>query len=93
MTKKAWKKVPAGERQKVKDIVHKFGQKIIDQARSDNDAAFKKMTGSGGGFQETPISDAKYGELKKVGMDAWAKLAKSIDGGAYLPKARSAVGK
>jgi TRAP-type C4-dicarboxylate transport system substrate-binding protein len=93
LTKKAWNKIPDEHKETVKKIVHEAGQKIIAQARKDNEAAMKRLIGAGGGLEQVPIPDAMYQEFKKVGMAAWPELAKSLDAGAYLTQARAALGK
>ncbi len=93
VTKDGWAKVPTEHQATVKKLVQTYGEKIIAQARADNDAAFKRLLGEGGGLKKVAISDAKYAEFKKVGSAAWPDLAKSLNAGAYLDKARAALKK
>jgi TRAP-type C4-dicarboxylate transport system substrate-binding protein len=93
LTKKAWNKIPDKHKETVKKIVHEHGQKIIAQARKDNDAAMARLIGAGGGLQQVPIPDAMYQDFKKVGMGAWTALAKNIGASEYLQQARAALGK
>lgn len=93
LTKDAWKKIPEAQREKVRSIVQKFGEKIILQTRTDNQAALERLTGTGGGFTKTPIAPAQYAEFKKTGMGAWPKLAEAIKAGHLLGPARQAVSK
>lgn len=93
LTKRAWRKVPDAHKATVKKIVSAYGEKIIQQAREDNKAALARLTKAGGGLEMVPIPDAKYAEFKKVGMGAWPKLAAGIEAGAFLTKARKALGK
>ncbi len=93
LTKKAWKKIPADLQPVVKQVVTKYGEKIITQARKDNQAARQRLIGAGGGLKDVPIPDAKYDEFKKVGSAAWPNLAKELDASDLLKKARQALGK
>lgn len=93
LTKKAWKSIPADLQPTVKQIVTKYGEKIIAQARKDNQAARDRLTGAGGGLQSVEISDAKYAEFKKVGSAAWPSLAANLGASDLLTKARKALGK
>ena len=93
LTKEAWKKIPAEHHATVKRVVHEFGSKIIAQARTDNDATLKRLIAPGGGMSSTTITDAKYAELQKTAVNAWPKLAKSLDAEAYLAKARATLSK
>lgn len=93
LTKDAWKKIPEAHRATVEQIVGRFGEKIILQARTDNQAALDRLTGPGGGFSKTPIAPAQYEELKKTGTAAWPKLAEALKAGHLLGPARQAVSK
>lgn len=93
LTKKAWKKIPDKHKETLEKITHEYGEKIIAQARTDNEAALKRLIGAGGGLKQVPIPDAKYEEFKKVGMAAWPELAKNLEATPYLQKAKSALGK
>ena len=93
LTKKAWKKIPKDLQPTVKSVVTKYGEKIIEQARKDNEAALVRLVGAGGGLKKVPIPDAKFDEFKKVGSAAWQDLAKNLDAGPHLTKARKALGK
>ncbi len=93
LTKKAWNKIPDKHKETVKKIVFEAGQKVIAQARKDNEAAMARLIGAGGGLQQVPIPDAKYQEFKKVGMGAWPQLAKNLEATDYLAQARAALGK
>ena len=93
LTKQAWAKIPEAKRAIVKRVVTEFGEKIIAQARKDNDAALARLTGPGGGLKSVPIADAKYEEFAKVARAAWPDLAKNLDASAYLDKARKALKK
>ncbi len=93
LTKDAWAKIPEAQRSKVKEIVTAYGEKIITQARTDNDAAFKKLTAAGGGMVKVVITDAKHKELRDVAIKAWPDLAKSLGATELLAKARATVKK
>ncbi len=93
LTKKAWKKIPEEHRATVKKVVHEFGEKIVNQVRSDNQGAFKKLIAPGGGLTEVKIPDAKFAELRKIAVDNWPKLAAGLKAGPYLDKARAALKK
>ncbi len=93
LTKKAWKKIPAEHQATVKRIVAEYGEKIIAQARKDNQAALARLVGAGGGLKKVAIPDAKYNEFKKVGAAAWPELAKNLKAGPYLKKVRKVLGK
>lgn len=93
LSKKAWKKIPKDLQPIVKRVVGEYGEKIIAQARKDNAAALKRLTGPGGGLKQVEIPDAKYQQFKKVGTAAWPKLAGNLGAKAYLDAARKALGK
>lgn len=93
LTKRAWKKIPEAHRATVKTIITQYSERMIQQARNDNQTALARLTKSGGGLQEIAISDAKYAEFKKVGTEAWPALAKNLDALPYLEKARKILGK
>jgi len=93
LTKDAWAKIPEAHRATVKKIVHEYGERIIKQARTDNDGALAKLTGAGGGISTTKIPDAKYEELKKIAVASWPNLAAKLAAKPFLDKARAALGK
>lgn len=93
LTKKAWAKVPSEHQGKVRAIVGAYGQKIIAQARRDNDAALKRLLSAGGGLKQVEIPAGRYEEFKKVGVAAWPKLAANLEADRYLSVARKALGK
>lgn len=93
LTKDAWKDIPEEHRGKVKEIVTAYGQKIIEQVRKDNEAALTRLVSPGGGLSKTPISDAKYQELRKIAVAAWPKLSESLQAGKFLDKSRGTLGK
>jgi TRAP-type C4-dicarboxylate transport system substrate-binding protein len=93
LTKQAWAQIPEAQREVVRGIVARYGEKIIQQARKDNDAALARLTAAGGGLTLVPIQDAKYAEFKKVGVAAWPTLAGNLNAQPLLEKARKALGK
>ena len=93
LTKAAWAKIPAAQQETVRNVVLKHAEKIVQQARIDNDAAMNRLVGAGGGLKKVPIPDAKYQELKKIATAAWPSLAGSLKADAYLQKARQTLGK
>ena len=93
MTKKAWSKIAEEHRPTVRKITNAFGQKIIERARADNRGALERLMAAGGGLRQVPISDAKYSEFKKVGQNAWPRLAAKIKAGPYLEQIRKVLGK
>jgi TRAP-type C4-dicarboxylate transport system substrate-binding protein len=93
LTKKAWAEIPEAQRAVVKKVVTEYGEKIIAQARKDNEAALARLTGAGGGLKSVAITDAKYAEFAKVARDAWPDLAGNLGAAAYLDKARKALKK
>ncbi len=93
MTKKAWAKIPAQHQATVRRIAQAYGRKIIERARADNAAAFDRLVAAGGGLKQVAISDAKYGEFKRVARAAWPDLAKKLKATKHLQKVRAALGK
>ena len=93
LTKQAWQQIPPEHQKIVKHVVDVYAEKIIQQARRDNEAALARLTETGGGLKQVPITDAKYQEFKKVGMAAWPELAEAISAGALLAQARKALSK
>jgi TRAP-type C4-dicarboxylate transport system substrate-binding protein len=93
LTKQAWAKIPADQQPVVKRLVAEFGEKIVKQARSDNEATLARLTSAGGGMSKTAIDDAKYAEMRKIAVANWAKLAGSLSAGAYLDAAKKTLGK
>ena len=93
LTKKAWAKIPAEHQATVRRIAETYGRKIIERARADNAAAFARLVAAGGGLKQVAISDAKYGEFKRVARAAWPELAKKLKATRYLQQVRAALGK
>lgn len=93
LTKKAWAKIPADLQPVVREVVEGYGEKIIAQAREDNQAAFDRLVGAGGGLEKVTITDEKYAELEKVGSDHWEQLAETIEATDLLAKIRAALDK
>lgn len=93
LTKQAWQQIPDAHKETVRTIVARYGEQIIQQARKDNDAALARLTSAGGGLQKVAISDAKYGEFKKVAMGSWDDLAGNLQAKTLLQEARKTLGK
>lgn len=93
LTKRAWGRIPEGQRAVVKRLIDRCGEKMVRQTRKDNQDALLRLTGEGGGLKQIPIADAEYREFKRVGMAAWPELADRISAGHLLALARKALDK
>lgn len=89
ITKKAYNKIPAADRNVLDKTAKKYSKMLVDRIRVDNEKSY--MTLAEAGLEQVKVSDEEVERIRKTSKEVWHKLAGKLYPKELLDEAISAV--